>query len=278
MIQSFELPYNFDLDLIQFYKIYFKNKSELIHSIYLPPFKDDYNSAKFYYKDYYNNKTMQETFPFTFEEYQKHIEQINLNFPNKINLLLQQNQYIMQKEQIQKYLNINITKFCVGSFEQAKIIKNYFSKAEIMGSITMKIMPQELNNNLNLYKKYFDSFVLWFPYNRDIELIKKLPKDFKYVLLVNCWCDKNCSGTFHWLANSYEEEKKIQNICPNKNGGTIKNKIFIPPQYLYLFQDYISYLKIQGREYPTEKIIEDVVTYTTYPNNFNNLQIEDFNL
>jgi hypothetical protein len=82
----------------------------------------------------------------------------------------------------------------VGSYNQAKIIRDELkdTNIEIIGSITMKIMPQDLND-----KKYeiFNSFVLWFPYNRNIYQIKKMPIKYKYILLVNCDCSIYCSGT-----------------------------------------------------------------------------------
>jgi len=58
----------------------------------------------------------------------------------------------------------------------------------------------------------FDGFVLWFPFNRDIQKIKTMPKNFKYVLLVNCPCSIDCNGTNHWLAKNFHEEYNI--LCP----------------------------------------------------------------
>ena len=85
----------------------------------------------------------------------------------------------------------NINKFCVGSIEQAKILKEYNSEFEIIGSIVMKIDKEKLLSNLD-YEKYFDGFVLWFPFNRDLQAIADLPKNFKYVLFVNGGCHINC--------------------------------------------------------------------------------------
>ena len=66
----------------------------------------------------------------------------------------------------------------------------------------MKIMPKDLED-----KKYkiFNGFVLWFPYNRNLKMIQSLPKDYKYILLVNCDCSVYCQGSHHWFAN-YQEE------------------------------------------------------------------------
>ena len=203
---------------------------------------------------------------------------MNSLFPGKAMLLLQQNNFQLSAIELTKYINdFKITKFCVGSIEQAKILKDINKDFEIIGSITMKVMPEELNNNIDLYKNYFDGFVLWFPYNRNIHLIQQLPKDFDYILLVNCYCSIYCQGTFHWLAQTQEEENASALICPNRNGIDLKDSIIIPPQHLYLFDEYISYYKLQGRETTTPNIINDVVSYNkSYNENFNNLTIEDY--
>ncbi|MGN1342706.1 MAG: hypothetical protein ACI4VL_05800 [Bacilli bacterium] len=61
----------------------------------------------------------------------------------------------------------------MGNIEQAKIIRNLIPNSEIIGSITMKIKPQDL---LDETYKIFDGFVLYFPYNRKFSIIKNLPK------------------------------------------------------------------------------------------------------
>ena len=229
----------------------------------MPPFANDYITAKNFTLAKNNFKKivpLNNTFPTDEKEYQSHIEYIQKYFPNNIMLLLQQNNTIMDMHILKKYCEYGITKFCVGSLLQAQYIKELLPEAEVTGSITMKIMPTD---NFSLYKHYFNNFVLWFPYNRDIQLIKQLPQNFKYILLINCFCSKECSGSFHWLAKSSEDEDKIIQLCPNaKRGMHIQNSIYIPPQHLPLFEPYIYSYKLQGREYPTVEIIQDIVKYT----------------
>jgi hypothetical protein len=67
----------------------------------------------------------------------------------------------------------------------------------------MKIQPEDLKK---LEYSIFDSIVLWFPYNRNFNLIKHLPKNYKYILLVNCDCSIYCQGSHHWFASSQEEK------------------------------------------------------------------------
>lgn len=42
------------------------------------------------------------------------------------------------------YINLGFNKFCVGNIEQATIIRKILPESEIIGSITMKIMPNDL--------------------------------------------------------------------------------------------------------------------------------------
>lgn len=248
--RQFEIPYNFDIQLIDFLKIY---NDINIHCIYLPPFKEHYHSAKFYCEG------VPGSMPKTLEEYEKHISYINKNFPNKLMLLLQQNNILLSEELLNYYIRLGFTKFCVGSIEQADIIRQKNINYEIIGSITMKI-----NNEKLLENDYtsFNGFVLWFPFNRDIEAIKQLPQNFYYILLINCGCKTYCTGDHHWFAKSKDEELKVGTYyCPKRKDPSFKNSIFIPPEDLSFFDTYIKYYKLQGREYTTIKIINDIVRY-----------------
>lgn len=263
MRKPFEIPYNFDTKLIDFLEIYQNNIT--LHCIYLPPYKKHYRCAKYYHSGN-AGISVEDSCPETLELYEMHIKYINSKFPGKIMLLLQQNNIMMQEDLLKYYFLLGINKFCVGSLEQAKIIKNLFpdENIEIIGSITMKINKAKLTKE---YEKYFDGFVLWFPFNRDIKRIKELPSNFKYILLINCKCCTFCDGTHHWLAPSKEAEHNL--YCPRSilDGSDIskvfKDLIFIRPNDLYLFDNYISYYKLQGREYTTDLIISDIIYYTT---------------
>ena len=139
-MKPLEIPYNFDTQLIDFLKIY----SIDIHCIYVPPFKEHYKCAKYYYT-HDNGIYMGNTFPNTLLYYEQHI-QYNDNFPDKLMLLLQQPIEIMNIDLISYYISLGFKKFCVGSIQQAKIIKEYFKNIniEIIGSITMKINKLKL--------------------------------------------------------------------------------------------------------------------------------------
>ena len=269
-MKLFDLPYNFDKDLIEFYRIFFKKGEQMVHSIYFPPIRDDYIGAKNFTKiipyvigekPVPLNVGVYDTIPSREDTYFSHINLINQYFPDKGCLLLQSTYELMDKYTLKKYIEHGIKKFCVGSVKQAKIIKKILPEAEITGSITMKIMPEDLKNK-ELYKD-FNNFVLWFPYNKNFELLAQLPKDFNYSLLVNCTCSKECSGD-HWLVDSLEKEMYRCKTCPTKkeNYNIDQDSIYIRPADLRYYDDYISFYKFQGREHSTPLIISDIAKYT----------------
>lgn len=232
------------------------------HSIYCCPYKDDYISAKYYHKASYG-LDMVKANDMPRQEYISHINYINEKFPGKAMLLLQQNEYCMPMDKLNFYLALGFKKFCVGSLQQAKELKAISKDFEVIGSITMKISVEQLNDPE--YAEYFNGFVLWFPYNRDFELLSKLPKCFDYTLLVNCDCNIQCGGTHHWFADRTRELAKPSGTCPNSQYG---NKgldwnytIRIRPNDLPAFSPYIKYFKLQGREHVTRSIMMDVCTY-----------------
>ena len=246
----------------------------MVHSIYLPPLRDEYLTAKNFTKiiPYRVGQPIQPTNISIFDYipsqeyfYFKHIAKINEAFPNKVCLLLQHTKELMDIYTLEKYVNAGISKFCVGSINQAKIIKKKWPNAEITGSITMKVMPDDLINNLEIYKKYFNNFVLWFPYNKNFDLLKQLPKDFNYSILVNCTCSNTCPG-FHWLAESEQQELNYCKTCNcKKDGYNLDNdSIYIRPYNLKLYNDYVDFYKFQGREHSTPLIISDIAKYTGF--------------
>ena len=256
-MKIFEIPYNFDKKLIDnLYQI--DPKGDTYHCIYMPPYNYDYHSAKRYYV-HSNNIDMVKQQDISRDEYESHINYIKQYYPDKLMLLLQQNKVCIDIELLNYYINLGFKKFCVGNIKQPNIIRNILPDSEIIGSISMKIMPNDL-----LEQKYevFDGFVLWFPYNRKLSIIKQLPKKYKYILLVNCDCNINCDGTHHWFATREEEFNNTR--CPNDNPSLNNwfNKIRIQPYDLPIFEPYITYFKLQGREFNTEYLINDIKKYS----------------
>lgn len=199
----------------------------------------------------------------TREEYEKHMEYINDSFPNKLMLLLQRTDSLMDDTLlIDFYINkLKFNKFCVGSLEQAKKLKSINPNFEIISSIAMKLEPDKLTpEELVEYSKFIDGVVLWFPFNRDIYRVKALPKCFNYTLLVNCSCSIYCDGTHHWFASKEEEEHLF---CPKMNGYSFNDIIYIKPIDLPLWDDCISNYKLQGREQTTNVLLPQIMAYLT---------------
>ncbi len=255
-MNQFEIPYNFDKKLIKYLKT--MNIDEFIHCIYLPPYQEDYIAAKHFYMASDVKHDIPSKLPTERTDYESHVKNINDAFPNKMMLLLQQNSRLMEDNLLDYYhYDLGFNKFCVGSYEQAKVLREKYPDCEIIGSITLKIMPKDLENS-----KYeiFDKFVLWFPYNRNLPQIKLLPKKYEYILLVNCDCSIYCEGTHHWLAQTLEEERRTR--CPKERSSVeYEDIILVRPRDLIVFEPYISCFKLQGREYETTAIIWDVKNY-----------------
>ncbi|MBE6148104.1 MAG: hypothetical protein E7167_01130 [Firmicutes bacterium] len=250
----FEIPYNFDIKLIESLKI-FDPEGLTIACIYIPPFYEDYETIL---RGHESNLLIN---ILTRDEYEKHIHLINSMFPNKLQLLLQKQEQIMSKEKLQYYINLGFSNFCVGNLEQAKIIKNIDSNFIVVGSISMRLTLKEINNNHN-YENYFDYIVLHFPFCRNLNEIKQLTKKYKYILLVNAYCHAHCDGKHHW-----EREYKTENsYCPGRLGGNLlkwKYATRIRPMDLDLFSPYIEIFKIQDRGWPTRDILRDYILYSS---------------
>lgn len=253
---TFEFPYNFDKKLIEILNTLGGSENNTIHCIYLPPLLKDYPSIL------RTGEQANLLDQMTEKEYIAHIQYIQSFFPDKIQLLLQKTDFILDKEKIKWYHNLGISKFCVGTIEQAKIIKEINPKAEIIGSINMHISKNELENNKEL-EKYFMGFVLDFSFGRKLNIIKTLPNKYKYIILVNSYCNNKCDGTHHWMYNYKITDKKMH--CPGilQNKAQWENSVLIRPMDLKLWYPYISIFKLQDRGWPTADIIKDYILYTT---------------
>ncbi len=249
-MRQFEIPYNFDKKLIDGLKL-LNIDSNMIACFYIPPYWHDYISV--------DRDCSEQLSQMSWEEYVSHINYIQENFPNKLQLLLQNitGKQILNIEQLQPYIDLGFNNFCCGTYEQAKIIKDINPTFTVVGSIRMHISKEILEKNKEKYKNIFDYFVLDFKYYRNIKAIKNLPLDFKYIILVNSWCNVNCSGDLHWDA------------LPSKNFSCLywntprswETSCTIRPMDLKYFDPYIAIYKLQDRAWSSDKILKDVIIY-----------------
>lgn len=244
--RKFEIPYNFDSKLLvglNLLKINHKN----ISSIYLPPYEFDYPSVR-------RNDIMPNE-----KDHLDEIEGIQEQFPGKVRLLLQQpnDNYLMKGELLNKYLKLGINKFCVGSLNQAKEIKNVLPEAEIIGSIRMNINKEKIENNKDEYLKYFNSFVLNYTYNKNLDKIKNLPDYYKYILIVNSICDTRCEGKEECFDNNYNNFK-----CPFIHNERTENEISkLSFSEISFYDNFMYSYKIVERGSPTHLILKALINY-----------------
>ena len=70
-----------------------------------------------------------------------------------------------------------------------------------------------------------------------------------------CWT--GCPAVHHWFPENNEPGE--EDHCLSR--GNVDKCCFIYPEHLYLFDDYISGYKLQGREYPSFEIIANAEAY-----------------
>ena len=258
-MRRFEFPYNFDKKLISILST-LDPLGKTIDCIYVPPFPKDYqtilrNGEQAAFLDSLERK-----------EYEEHIAFINSHFPGKIQILLQKPDIILPSGKIQYYINLGVQKYCVGSIEQAKIIKDIDKNLNVIGSISMQINKTKILDNFKEYNKYFNGFVLPFKASKTLNDLKNYPKNFYYILLINAYCNINCTGKNHWYFD-YKSDTNIK--CPGILTGNNNSSINwdksarIRPMDLGFFDPYIYVYKLQDRGWPTADIIRDYVIYTT---------------
>ena len=179
MIQ-FEFPYNFDKKLLYILQTF--TTGDDINCIYLPPYLKDYQTIL------RTAEQADQLDRMSRQEYEEHLNFINSLFPNKIQILLQKADILLNAELVKYYISLGVKNFCVASIEQAKIIKQIDSTINIVGSIAMQITQEKIKNNLQEFSLYFDSFVLPFSASRKLLELKKFPRNFNYILLINSLC------------------------------------------------------------------------------------------
>ena len=262
--RQFEIPYNFDPQLIETLFILDDVNNSFVNCIYLPPYLYDYQTILRNPEQANNLSHMSR------KDYEKHLTLINTKFPNKIQLLLQNPNIILDKQSIEYYNQLGINKFCSGSGQQSQIIRSTIPDSNIIGSISMKITKEDILKHPE-YKELFDGFVLHFPYSKNIKLLQEMPNQFYYLILINAFCNVHCIGTNHWF-NSYKPGAD-EIHCPGLyDGQKVKwnDTALVRPMDLDIFDPYIKIFKLQDRGWPTNDIIRDIVLYTTdyslYPN------------
>lgn len=245
---KFEIPYNFDKTLIDSLHQY----KQHVKFVYMPTFyKDSHNSRE--------RLVLEKSIPTDYQEYLSHIDYILTNGFD-IGLLIQENS---NKEIIEKYYQLGIRTFIINNNQLAKEFKELYNDTKFILSITSISTAEYIcNNDLSMY----DGIVLYFNFCRQIQELEKLPKEYKYTLLINSHCIYNCDRSLsHWrlTAPTFEEyEEKELKITIGHCGEVYReDRAFVPPEDLSYFEDYVDSYKLVDRLYSSSDIVDYLVRY-----------------
>ena len=240
-MRQFEVPYNFDLNLLQG----LEERKEFIKLIYMPCFYSDGSNSRF-------DLLLKEIIPTEWDKYLEHLMRAQDIAP--VGILIQRDSTI---ETVEKYYNLGIRNFIIGNDELAQEVKNFNEDINLILSVTVYG-----EGSWDLY----DEIVLPFNYCRQLQKIKELPQGKKYILIPNSHCLWNCKRhKAHWeltaeTAEDYQTEvmKIVDNHCSNV---FTEERAFIKPEDLTYFDSYINTYKLVDRLDSTEEILYNIDRY-----------------
>lgn len=240
-MKKFEVPYNFDEDLIKFY---IKHTS-YINFLYLPPFKEDLINTR---SSIQSSSKGQCYMPATREEYEGHLKLI-VRAGLRFVVLWQSRDNIISRNLLEYYTNLGAIGFTIANDDNAKIIKEYNPELIVICSLVQKLQHNIRNRDFSLY----DYLILYYPFNRSLDALQELMElKNKIVLMPNTMCHIECPSFHHWFPQNINGfQPQIECWVKEK---TLDKSGFIFPEHLFLFDRFVSGYKLQGREYPTEAI------------------------
>lgn len=248
-MKKYEIPFNFDIELLNFLDNNI-NKN-WIEFLFLSAFKEDSTNARSHAENV-KKQTWTYKVPETRDEYTKCIDEIHKRGYNAA-VLLQEPDPI-SKEKLDYYFKLGVKNFVVNNDNLALEIKNRNPSYNVVASITKTLSANEMaEKDYSMY----DKIVLHFPFNRALSRLEELPKKYNYVILANSYCTYNCTeAKNHWYSSS--EEALNVNCTKHLNKDKL---VYIPPEYTHLFEPYASNFKLQGREYPTSILANEIYCY-----------------
>lgn len=247
VMKKFELPYNFDLDLIDYYS----TKSNFVEYLYLPPYADDSINARTCMENKHEGLSYM---PHSRQEYEYHLESIKKSGLKYVVLWQDRNQ-LLPKRLLDYYTKLGASGFIIANDKNAKIIKDYNSQLIVVSSIVRRLC----DNITKMDFSFYDYIVLFYPFTRSLDCLRKLSKlRDKLIIMPNSHCHTDCCGEQHWFAkdiNEFDPKKSCPAYC-NYTRST-----FIHPEHLHVFDKYVAGYKLQGRENRTSKIIAECESY-----------------
>lgn len=248
-MKKFEIPFNFDMDLLRFLDD--NIDKNWIEFIYIPPFKEDGINARSHVENVEVRGQLYKV-PETRNRYTKYLEEIQKRGYN-IAVLLQEPTLVLSQK-LDYYFKLGIDNFIVNNDQLALDIKNKNPNCNIIASITKTLSADDIvKSDYSMY----DKIVLHFPFNRALCRLSELPKKYNYVMLANSYCAYNCiEAKKHWFST----RETVANVNCIKHFNKDK-LVYIPPEYIHLFEPYVSNFKLQGREYPTDILADEIYYY-----------------
>lgn len=247
MAHKFEVPYNFDINLIEKLLPY----KEHIDFVYMSSFYEDGNNSR-------QEVLLRNNVPLTWNEYVEHVNEIQKYF--NIGVLIQND---CTMELIEKYYSIGIKIFILNDSDLVLKVKEKYDDIKCILSITSVLSLEDIKNND--YSMY-DEIVLFFNFCRQVQLLKELPTKYKYVLILNSHCVYNCDRCLtHWaLREDTLEKYKEKELEIMKDHCDIfrEDRAFIQPQDLVYFNEYITNYKILDRLMYSDDIIYEIDRYS----------------
>lgn len=253
-MKQFEIPCNFDKNFIG-------GLSEKIglfpyvRFVYVAAWKDDGDNTRY-------SATFAAGYPATYDEYVLRIKLIQAMGLN-VCILAQKN---FTLETIEKYYDLGIRFFVMNNDALADTLKEKHDDITLILSITRNLSMVDICDKSNDFSMY-DNIVLFHWFNRHLKEIKELPKRYKYTIIPNSMCYYGCKwAAAHWFAKGATIEEYHKNVKWATDQcqpylTDIQNTAYIEPENLHYFDDYIDCYKLVDREWPTERILDDLQRY-----------------
>lgn len=271
-MKTFEVPYNFQPDFITRFKEH-PQLCEAIECVYLPAWHEDAETTR-------QDTNLVYEYPKTYQDWKSHVLRLKDEGMNPC-ILIQKCKDTFNV--VEKYYEFGVRKFIINDDEAGRKLKGiHGNDIELILSITRVLSFEELCNEANDFSMYHH-IVLFFYFNRHFDLIKQLPKKYKYSIIVNEHCFYNCKlHDEHWYMkfkdNNDFEVKDIQmklkcHACQLRTNEYAVDQdaytTYIDPHALGLIDDYIYCYKLVDRRMPTEIILYEVKRYAYHDNYYN---------
>ena len=247
-MRKFEIPYNYDMQLIDRLAEKINVYKSQLEYVYLPCWEDDGLNTRMEYDQYKNFH------PKNRSDYEKHIKKFR-DLGIGLNILFQRiSDEDVSIDTIKYYEDMGVHSFTTNSDNLACKIKAHNDKITTVASVT-KLLSFEDYFQIDL--SMYDYSVLQFPFERGLEALKLLPKNLKYMIIVNNFgCVYNCKQCLeHWRTGI----ARCDSIRKTADGKEYKCGIY--PKELIYFDEYIQCYKIAGRELDTNALMSYVDYY-----------------